>query len=285
MGISLNGKAQFILAAMMAMSTSAVADSKRDYLPLQQALAMQSAIDTGARLTPYDKQFLFWAALNLVNPDCGIIGAREARDLELMLTEAASGSLLTDPFLSVQAQADFFAHALSMEKSPCHSEDGKVLLGEIAMVLAEDNKGSRADFVKKLEEMGVFPKSEEGGGGQIAPQTGALHKSSVLRLGWYNIDLMCMSGANDGTEQICKKIGELIGSNTVRTLKCVYGPFSADGTGFETYEFWHENSPDDIEAYQIAGRTHPFHRMGSAAVDSCPSSNDAAIQFHRENPL
>jgi hypothetical protein len=285
MGISQIMKQQIILAALLAANAPALADPKFDYLPEAQALAIQRAIETGARLTPYDKQFLFWAALNLVNPDCGIVGAGEAQDLELMLTEAASGSLLFDPFLSVQAQVDFFSHALSMEKSPCHNEDGKKLLGEIAMVLTEDNKGSRADLGKMLEEMEILPKSEDIGGGQNTSQTGDLHKSDVVRFGRYNIDLMCISGANDGTEQVCNKVNELFKLNTVRTLRCVYGPFSADGTGFETYEFWHENPPEDLEAYRIEGRPHPFYRLGSAAVDACPTTNAAAIEFHKQHPL
>ena len=282
MGISQSTRLQIILAALL--TAPALADPKFDYLPEAQALAMQRAIETGARLTPYDKQFLFWAALNLVHPDCGIVGAGEAQDLEMMLTEAASGSLLTHPFLSVQAQADFLSHGLSMERSPCNSEDGKKLLSEIAMVLTEDNKGSRADLGKKLEDLGILPKTEEVGAGQ-PPQTGDLHKSEIMRFGRYNVDLMCISGANDGTEYVCRKVNELFKLNTVRTLRCVYGPFSSDGTGFETYEFWHETLPEDLEAYRIEGRQHPFHRLGSAAVDTCPNTNDAAMEFHKQHPL
>lgn len=156
------GKRTLVAAALVATTAPILADPKFDYLPQAQALAMQSAIETGARLTPYDKQFLFWTALNLVNPDSGIVGTGEAQELELLLTEAGSSSILTDPFLAVQAQADFLSHSLSMERSPCHTEDGKNLLGEIVMVLTEDNKGSRADFGKKLEELGILPKSDEG---------------------------------------------------------------------------------------------------------------------------
>lgn len=278
-------KRALIAASLVAMNAPALADPKFDYLPEQQAIAMQNALETGARLTPYDKQFLFWTALNLVNPNCGIVGTGEAKELEFLLTEAASSSLLTDPFLSVQAQADFFSHSLSMEKSPCNSEDGKNLLGEIVIVLTEDNKGSRVDFGEKLEDLGILPESDEGGGGQIAPQTGSLHKSESLRFGRYNVDLMCISGATDGTEAICSKVNDLYKLNTLRTLRCVYGPFSSDGTGFETYEFWHENLPEDLEAYRIEGRPHPFHRLGSAAVDACPDTNDAAIAFHKKHPL
>lgn len=284
MGISQIVKRPLVLAALLTANAPALADPKFDYLPEAQALAMQRAIETGARLTPYDKQFLFWTALNLVNPDCGIVGAGEAQDLELMLTEAASGSLLTDPFLSVQAQADFFSHALSMEKSPCHNEDGKKLLGEIAMVLTEDSKGSRADLGKMLEEMEILPKTEEPVRGQ-GLQTAALYKSDIRILGNYNVDLLCVSGANDGTDHVCGEINSLIGSGTVRTLICVYGPFEVDGTGFATYQFWYENPPENIEAYRIAGRAHPFRGLGSAAVTSCPSDSNAAMQFHQQNRL
>lgn len=285
MELSKHGKRTLVAAALVATTAPVLADPKFDYLPQAQALAMQSTIETGARLTPYDKQFLFWTALNLVNPDCGIVGTGEAQELELLLTEAASSSILTDPFLSVQAQADFLSHSLSMEKSPCHTEDGKNLLGEIAMVLTEDNKGSRADFGKKLEELGILPESDEGDAEQIAPQTGSLYKSESVRFGRYNVDLMCISGSTDGTEAICKKVNELYKLNTFRTLRCVYGPFSSDGTGFETYEFWHEGLPESLETYRIEGRPHPFHRLGSAAVDACPDTNDAAIAFHKEHPL
>lgn len=285
MGISQNTRRVIVLATVLTANAPALADPKFDYLPEAQALAMQRAVETGARLTPYDKQFLFWAALNLVHPDCGIVGAGDAQDLEMMLTEAASASILTDPFSSVQAQADFISHVSSTTKSPCHSEDGKKLLSEIATVLTEDNKGSRSDLGEKLVEMGILPEPEEPVREESGPQTAALYKSDIRKLGNYNVDLLCVSGANNGTDHVCGEINALIGSGTARTLICVYGPFEEDGTGFATYQFWYENPPDNIEAYRIAGRAHPFHGLGSAAVSTCPSDSNAAMQFHQQNRL
>jgi len=265
--------------------TFAQSDPKFLYLPEPQALAMQRAIESGARLTPYDKQFLFWMALNLVN--CGFIDDRGSHDLGPLLEEAASSSLLTDPFASVQAQIDFPKHALTLvgSNNPCNSDKGEEFLVEIVNVLVEDNIGSRSDFGNTLENLGILPNTDEEDESKREIKIVSLHKARVLPLGWYNVDLLCKAGASDGTEQVCGKISELIESGSARTIECVYGPSAQDGTGFQAYEFWFETTPGDLGTYEISGLFHPFHSMGSAAVTECPSDTAAAMRFHTENPL
>lgn len=273
--------------ALLAENVGAQSDPKFVLLPEEQAIAMQNAMEDGTRLTPYDKGFLLWTAILLSSPDCGIVSEQEKRDLELSTLEATISTTLTNPVEMMQAQFDSHAHfaTIAALSNPCASDErdsSRQLIYDIVDVLAQDNVGSRSDIVKDLEDQGILPESEA----DELPQglaTAPLDKSEVMPLGRHSIDLVCISGATDGSGDICDRIQQLIGSRTHQTIRCVYGPFNQDGTGFETYQFWYGTMPDDLETYAIDGKRHPFSPLGTAATNECPANSQAALDFRTTN--
>ena len=248
---------------------------------------MQSAIDNGTRLNTYDKAFIYWMAVNLGSPDCGLLSSQEQRDLELFITETAIAITLSDALAGMQAQMDFGAYVpeLMAKSNTCsneHAENGRKLHDEIVLVLRADNTGSRVDFKEYLEDSGVLPEEEP-----IQPiqdsQTAPLYKSEIRPLGNYDIDMLCISGAKDGSKEVCDKLFKLMSSNKYQTIRCVYGPFRQDGTGYESYTYWFKEVPENLAAFAVAGKRHPFNHLGKVAINECPGNNHAAMQTREKS--
>ena len=251
---------------------------------------MQNALETGAPLTPYDKQFLFWMGLNIIAPNCGVSSDEERQKVELLLTEAASSSLLEDPGSAIKAQIDVPMHILSVAASanPCNTENqenSRKFLDDLFRVIENDNKRARSDFVKKLQDSNILPDADDLSDAPGGPLSAPLYKSKIVTLGSPSVDLLCVSGSTDGSEVVCKKVFELIKLKKFKAITCTYGPFDNDGTGFEVYKFWYESAPENLEEYEFPGNPHPFNRLGSAAVNECPVDSAAARQFHSKNSL
>lgn len=275
----------------ISLSTMAHAqtDLKSTILPEQQAVALQSAIESGTRLTVYDKAFLFWTAANLAAPDCGLIDDQEHRDLEPLIAETAVSINLADPLASMQAQADFNAHVPRMVElaNPCsvdNRDDGRKFLEEIVNVLVNDNRESRSDFVDYLRGEGVLPEEDAPIPVPQGSYSAPLYRAEILPLGRYNVDPICLINPPDGSEEICGKVLALVGSRRFETVRCVYGPFNQDGSGFESYPFWYQAVPEDLESYEIPGGPHPLGQLGKTAIAECPADSRSAMQKQTSAP-
>lgn len=267
----------------ISFATSVFAESAQEFrfLPEEQAIAMQSALETGARLKPYDKQFLFWMGLNIIAPDCGVSSDEERQKVEFLMAETASLSLLEDPESAVQAQFDVPSHILSVAASdnPCNTENQKnsrKFLDDLFKIFEDDNKKALA---------GILPDAVDSSDAPSEQLSAPLHKSKIVTLGSPSVDLLCVSGSTDGSEVVCKKVFDLIKLKKFKTITCSYGPFDEDGTGFEVYKFWYDSAPENLDEYEFPGNPHPFNRLGSAAVTDCPVDSSAAKQFLSENSL
>lgn len=280
-------------AMIFSISLSTIAHAQTDrnstLLPEEQALALQNAIESGDRLTVYDKAFLFWTVSHLGAPDCGLIDAQEHNDLEILISETAVFLNFLDASASMQAQKDFYAEVprMAATANPCSIEnrdESRKLLEDIVNVLTNDNKGSRSDLKDYLEDNGVLPKEDEPIPVPQGPLSAPLYKAEILPLGRYNVDPVCLINPPDGSKEVCDKVLALVASRRFETVRCVYGPFNQDGSGYESYPFWYQAVPEDLAAYEIPGGPHPLGQMGKAAVAECPADSRSAMQIQSSAP-
>ncbi len=103
-----------------------------------------------------------------------------------------------------------------------------------------------------------------------------LNSEKIRGLYWGALSGRCGIENYPSKIDTCNRLLALIKSDQYKIVQCSYGPFYNDGTGYQIYMFWLNQTPKDFSSYDIPGGEHPFSILGKLAVERCPENSTKA---------